>query len=85
MLVLTRQPNAGHRSIITFTLSTGETIEIIVQAVRDGQVRLGIAAPRDLPVHRAEIYAEIQAENAREAALWPLIRQIDAASLPPEK
>ncbi len=48
MLVLTRRADAGDQSIITI----GEGIEITVLSVRGGQVRIGVAAPRALPVHR---------------------------------
>ena len=52
--------------------------KIIVKIVRvDGEVvKVGIEAPKDVPVHRQEIYAEIQAAN-REAAAT------DRAALPP--
>jgi carbon storage regulator len=58
MLVLTRRLNQS--------IMVGE-IEVTVIEVRGDQVRLGIHAPRDVPVHRKEVYLQVQEEN-REAA-----------------
>jgi len=55
MLVLTRTEN---ESVII-----GDDIEIIVTEIRGKKVRLGINAPRDITVHRKEIYEAIQAQN----------------------
>ena len=57
MLVLTRKVN---QSIII-----GDDIKIVVVDVRGDQVKLGIQAPKDISVHREEIYADIQQENKR--------------------
>lgn len=51
MLVLTRKIN---QSIIV-----GDEIEVVVLEIRGEQVRLGIKAPRDVAVHRKEIYEQI--------------------------
>ncbi|WP_027339044.1 carbon storage regulator CsrA [Halonatronum saccharophilum] len=59
MLILTRKEN---QSIII-----DDDIEIKVVELSDGRVKLGIDAPRSIPVHRQEVYQEIQAEN-KEAA-----------------
>lgn len=59
MLVLTR--NIGKSIII------GDDVEIIVLEVRGGQVRLGINAPRNIPVHRKEIYDQIKEKAAQES------------------
>ncbi len=59
MLVLTRKPNQAVR--------IGTDVEVRVLEVSDGQVRLGITAPRWVPVHREEVYREIQEAN-RQAA-----------------
>jgi carbon storage regulator len=37
-----------------------------VMAVKGNQVRLGISAPKDVAVHRKEIYDRVQAEKAQE-------------------
>lgn len=61
MLVLTRRPN---QSIV---IGGGEIV-ITVLEVRGDQVRIGIKAPREVQVHRDEVWAELQAAN-RAAAL----------------
>ena len=60
MLVLTRRPNQS--------IMIGGDIVITVLEVRGDQVRLGIKAPRDVEVHRDEVWAELQQAN-RAAAL----------------
>lgn len=55
MLVLTRK--AGQSIVI------GDDIEVTVLSNDGAKVRLGIQAPQTVPVHRAEIYGEIQAER----------------------
>ena len=59
MLILTRR--AGE------TLMIGDGIEITVLGTKGNQVRLGVKAPRDVPVHRAEIYERIQQERVGPA------------------
>ncbi len=59
MLVLTRKL---HQSIVI-----GDQIEVVVLEVRGEQVRLGIKAPKDVTVHRKEIYEQIQEENKSAA------------------
>lgn len=54
MLILTRRPS--ERLIID--LET-KKVEVIVLGVRGNQVRLGIIAPRDIPVHREEVQQRI--------------------------
>jgi carbon storage regulator len=56
MLVLTRR--AGESIVI------GDDVHVVVLDVRGDTVRLGIDAPRSVQVHRAEVYAEVQAANA---------------------
>lgn len=60
MLVLTRK--------IDESIIIGDDIRITVVEVRHDQVKLGITAPRDIPVHREEVYREIQEENKRALA-----------------
>ncbi len=60
MLVLTR--SIGDRLVI------GENGEIVLNVldIRGNQVRLGINAPKTVPVHREEIYQKIQQEQPEE-------------------
>lgn len=55
MLVLTRKRN---ESIVI-----GDDIKITIVEVKGDQVKLGITAPKEVSVHREEIYIEIQKEN----------------------
>jgi carbon storage regulator len=61
MLVLTRKVD---ESIII-----GDNIKITVVDIRGDQAKIGIEAPREISVHREEIYLEIQEENRRAAML----------------
>ncbi|MGI8461317.1 MAG: carbon storage regulator CsrA [Solirubrobacterales bacterium] len=56
MLVLTRKTNQS--------IMIGDDVEVSVLAVAGDKVRIGIAAPRDIPVFRKEVYLSIQAENS---------------------
>jgi carbon storage regulator len=58
MLILTRK--VGEQIMI------GDSIMVKVLGVRSGQVKIGVEAPKDLPVHRQEIYERIQAEHNGE-------------------
>lgn len=60
MLVLARK--VGQSVVI------GDNIEILVIEVRGDQVRLGIEAPKSIPVHRKELLEQIRAENIRAAS-----------------
>jgi len=55
MLVLTRQKNES--------IMIGDDVEITIVDIRGDKVRLGINAPRDMSVHRKEIYLAIQKEK----------------------
>jgi carbon storage regulator len=63
MLVLTRKV---HQSIVI-----GDGIEVVVLEVRGEQVRLGIKAPKDVSVHRKEIYEQILEENRGASQVRP--------------
>ncbi|WP_022956731.1 carbon storage regulator CsrA [Perlucidibaca piscinae] len=55
MLILTRR--------VGETLMVGDEVTVTVLGVKGNQVRLGVNAPRDVAVHREEIYQRIQTEQ----------------------
>jgi carbon storage regulator len=63
MLVLTRR--AGER------IRIGDAITISILDIGRGQVRVAIEAPRDIPVHREEVYLQVQAANLEAARSAP--------------
>lgn len=54
MLILTRR--------VGESLMIGENITVTVTGIKGDQVRIGITAPRDVPVHRQEIYDRINTD-----------------------
>jgi carbon storage regulator len=58
MLVLTRKTNQS--------IMIGDDVEVTVLAVSRDKIRLGITAPKDVPVYRKEVYLSIKGEGARE-------------------
>ena len=59
MLVLTRKQNES--------IMIGDNIEVKVLDVKENQVRIGVVAPREITVHRMEVYLAIQRENIEAA------------------
>jgi carbon storage regulator len=57
MLVLTRKSNQS--------IMIGDDIEVSVLAIMGEKVRIGIEAPRSVPVFRKEVYLEIQQDSSR--------------------
>lgn len=56
MLILTRK--------VGETLMIGDEIEVTILSLKGNQVRIGVNAPKDVPVHREEIYDRIKREQA---------------------
>lgn len=77
MLVLTRKEG----EVITI----GDSIKIYIQEIKGNQVKLGIQAPPDIPVHREEIYLKIQKENLRAILSCPEDVDRLIENLPPEE
>lgn len=71
MLVLTRQ--------VDEQVLIGEDITITVVSVSGSQVRLGIEAPRSIPVHRREVYDAVAAQNQQAScSSAAILRQLAA-------
>ncbi len=60
MLILTRR--------IGETVVIGDDVDITVLGIKGNQVRLGVKAPKEVSVHREEIYARICRENDQQAS-----------------
>jgi len=63
MLIITRRP--GERIVL------GDDIVVTVMEISGQTARIGIAAPRALPVYREEIWEAVKAENQAAAAVDP--------------
>ena len=59
MLVLSRQKDES--------IMIGDNVEITIVDVRGDKVRLGITAPKEIPVHRREVYEAIQREKEQNS------------------
>lgn len=60
MLVLSRKVNQS--------IMVGDNVRVVIVSVDRDQVKLGIEAPREIAVHRSEVYEEIQRANRSAAA-----------------
>ncbi len=58
MLVLTRRKDES--------IMIGDDVEITIVDIRGDNIRLGITAPKTIPVHRREVYEAIQREKSEK-------------------
>lgn len=65
MLILTRR--------VGETVMIGDDVTITVLGVKGNQVRIGIKAPKDTPVHREEIFERIQREKSDEGHILAVV------------
>ena len=70
MLVLTRR---NGESIVI-----GNEVVVTVLEVRGDQVRIGIDAPRDVQIHREEVFRQLETENTRAASSADRARELAA-------
>jgi carbon storage regulator len=59
MLILSRK--------LDEVINIGDSISIKVLSIQEGQVKIGIVAPKEMPIYRAEIYHAIQMQNKHAA------------------
>ena len=76
MLILTRKRNER--------IMIGDSIEVIIVDIRGEQVQLGISVPKDVPVHRREVYEAIVRENGRVLPKTPRKDRMKSANKPPD-
>ena len=72
MLVLTRKVGEG--------IIIGDDIKISIIELKGGGVRIGIDAPREVKVHRQEVFDQIKQEN-KEAVQWDIMDLNELSSL----
>jgi carbon storage regulator len=78
MLVLSRKINQS--------IMVGDDVRIVIVAVDRDQVKLGIEAPRSVPVHRSEVYEEIRKTNQEALSAAPAVTgKAGRATLRPRK
>lgn len=77
MLVLTRR--SGESVVI------GDDVTVTVLEIRHDQVRLGVDAPRSVPVHRHEVYEQVIRENATAVATSEQARRVARSARPPRR
>jgi carbon storage regulator len=75
MLVLTRKSNQS--------IMIGDEIEVSVLAIMGEKVRIGIEAPRSIPVFRKEVYLEIRQDASPEDTRRQVDEALDQLKSPP--
>ena len=75
MLVLTRKSNQS--------IMIGDDIEVSVLAIMGEKVRIGIEAPRSIPVFRKEVYLEIRQDSSPEETRQQVNQALDELKTPP--
>jgi carbon storage regulator len=76
MLVLTRKSNQS--------IMIGDDIEVSVLAIMGEKVRIGIEAPRSIPVFRKEVYLEIRQDSSPEEAVQEVDAALEKLKSPPD-
>jgi carbon storage regulator len=77
MLVLTRKSNQS--------IMIGDEIEVSVLSIMGEKVRVGIQAPRNIPVFRKEVYLEIQQEKAEGGDRGEVDQALEGLRSEPDK
>ena len=72
MLILTRKRNER--------IMIGDSIEVVIVDIRGEQVQLGINAPKEVPVHRREVYEAIVRENGRVLPKTPRNERLNSGN-----
>jgi len=75
MLVLTRKSNQS--------IMIGDEIEVSVLAIMGEKVRIGIEAPRSIPVFRKEVYLDIRQDASSEETREQVNQALDELKTPP--
>src|SRR3954451_19346856 len=76
MLVLTRKSNQS--------IMIGDDIEVSVLAIMGEKVRIGIEAPRSIPVFRKEVYLEIRQDSSPEETRQEVNEALEQLKSPPD-
>ncbi len=76
MLVLTRKSNQS--------IMIGDDIEVSVLAIMGEKVRIGIEAPRSIPVFRKEVYLEIRQDSSPEETRKEVDAALEQLKSPPD-